>query len=84
MKNGPLFVNLIKTMTAVENEEEMKDLLFGLCTPKEINGIVNRLEIVKQLKKGIPQHKIAKNLGVGVATVTRGSREIKAGRFKNV
>ncbi len=37
---------------------------------------------MKQLKAGIPQAKIAKDLGVGIATVTRGSRQLREGRFK--
>jgi TrpR family trp operon transcriptional repressor len=36
------------------------------------------------LKKGVPQRNIAQQLGVGIATVTRGAREIKMGRFKDV
>jgi Trp operon repressor len=36
------------------------------------------------LKSGIPQHEIAEKLGVGVATVTRGSKEIQKGNFKVV
>jgi Trp operon repressor len=36
------------------------------------------------LKKGISQHEIAGDLQVGVATVTRGSKELQEGRFKNV
>ena len=53
-------------------------------TPKELIEIPNRLLIVKMLKKGAPQQEIAKRIQVGVATVTRGAREIQKGRFNNV
>ena len=43
-----------------------------------------RNKIVKMLKAGVPQHQIAKELNIGVATVTRGSKEIQKGRFKVV
>jgi len=33
------------------------------------------------LKAGVSQREIARRLGVGIATVTRGSREIKAGKL---
>lgn len=62
----------------------MKNLVRGLFTESEVEEFARRIEIVKMIKKDIPQHKIALTLGVGVATVTRGVREIKLGRFKNI
>ena len=62
----------------------MKDFLLGIFTPKELEEIPARLQIVKMLKKGIAQHKVAEKLGVGIATVTRGSKELQKGRFKAV
>ena len=62
----------------------MKHLVRGLFTESEVEEFARRIEIVKMIKKDIPQHKIALKLGVGVATVTRGVREIKLGRFKNI
>lgn len=62
----------------------MKDFLVGILAPKELKEIPMRLRIVKMLKKGISQHEIAEKLGIGVATVTRGSKEIQKGRFKAV
>ncbi len=67
-----------KTKTQIEN------LVLGLFTEGEIEEFAQRLKLVKMLKQGIPQHEIAKKLGIGVATVTRGSKEIKMGRFKYV
>lgn len=64
--------------------QEMGDFLTGILTPKELSELHSRLEIVKMLKLGLPQHTIAAKLGVGVATVTRGSKELQRGRFKNV
>lgn len=62
----------------------MTNFLLGLLTPKEIEEFITRIKIIKMLKEGMPQVKIAKKLGIGVATVTRGSRELKLGRFKNI
>lgn len=75
---------LVKAILNVRGKEEMYDFLQGILTPKELFEIPNRLQIVKMLKKGISQHDIAEKLHVGVATVTRGSREIQKGRFKYV
>ena len=66
------------------DSDEMIDFMKGILTQKELSELSTRLEIVRLLKQGIPQHKIAKKLGVGVATVTRGSKELQQGRFKNV
>jgi len=76
--------NLIQVFLKVDSKEQMEDFLKGLLTPKELLEIPNRLEIIRMLKKGISQHDVAGKLGVGVATVTRGSRELQKGRFKNV
>ncbi len=75
---------LINVLLSIKSKEEMEDFLKGILTAKELLEIPNRLKIVKMLKKGIPQHEIAGNLKVGVMTVTRGSKELQNGRFKNV
>lgn len=84
MVNEKLFGNLIEQLMAIETKAEMEDFLRGILTPKEIEEIPMRLQIVKMLKAGVPQHQIAEELGIGVATVTRGSKEIQKGRFKVV
>ncbi|HXS15185.1 MAG TPA: Trp family transcriptional regulator [Candidatus Saccharimonadales bacterium] len=75
---------LIETLQQAKTEGEMKNLLKGLLTLSEIEEFATRIEIVRLLKKGIGQHDIAKKLNIGVATVTRGSKEIKMGNFKYV
>ena len=60
----------------------MAAMLEALLTPSELQTIATRLEIAERLKAGMTQREIAKQLGVGIATVTRGSRELKAGKFK--
>lgn len=68
----------------IKGRDEMADFLEGILTPKELIEIPNRLAIVKMLKRGISHHDIAGKMHVGVATVTRGSRELQEGKFKNV
>jgi TrpR family trp operon transcriptional repressor len=74
----------IRVLLSIKSREEMEDFLKGILTPKELLELPNRLKIVRMLKKGIAQQEIAQELGVGVATVTRGSMELQKGRFKNV
>ena len=76
--------DLINVLLGIKTGREMRDFLKGILTPKELEEIPTRLAIVRMLKKGIPQRVIAKRLGVGIETVSRGSREIKNNRFKNI
>lgn len=78
------FNDLVTTLLSMKNKAEMTNLLEGILTPKELLEVPMRLQIVRMLQKGIPQHQIAKELGIGIATVTRGSKEIQKGNFKYV
>lgn len=75
---------LIEVLLSIKTKEGLRDFLNGILTPKELEEIPTRLQIVKMLKKGISQHKISEDLEVGIATVTRGSKELQKGRFKNI
>ena len=75
---------LIDLLLNIKTERGMEDFLLGILTPKELEEIPTRLQIVKMLKNGVRHHEIAERLGIGVATVTRGSRELQKGRFKVV
>lgn len=75
---------LVEAFLKNRSKEEMIDFLRGILTPKEIDELSMRLQIVKMLKRGVPHQEIARRLEVGVATVTRGSKELKVGRFKNI
>ena len=63
---------------------EMFEFLKGILTPRELDELATRLQIVKLLKRHLPHQEIARRLKVGVATVTRGSRELQMGRFRKI
>ena len=67
---------LIEHLLKVDNEEAMHAALEGLLTPAEYTEISKRLQIFKLLRAGTPHRKIAETLGVGIATVSRGSRAL--------
>ncbi len=75
---------LIEAFLRQKSKSEMLEFLKGILTPKEFEELVTRLQIVKLIKAGLPHQEIARRLKVGVATVTRGSRELRLGRFKNI
>ncbi len=69
-------VNLIEQ--AVDQEQHQM-LLTMLMTPDERVALVARVNIVCELLKGdLSQRQISQMLGVGVATITRGSNELKS------
>lgn len=76
------FKDFVGLTYSIRDRELLEDLLFGVTTPSERREIGRRIEIVKRLLNGDPQQEIAQDLHVGVATVTRGSRELGKGRFK--
>lgn len=76
------FANFVRLTASIEDEALLDDFLRGITTEKERQELMQRVEIVNRLLAGEAQHKIAQDLGVGVATVTRGSKELASGRFK--
>ena len=72
---------LAQVMFDLKSKQDMVEFLEGILTPKELQELSLRLQIIKKLKAGEPQRKIATDLGVGIATITRGSKEIQNGKF---
>ena len=70
--------DLVNYLLAQQDPEKMEKALLRLLTQSELVDIGNRLKIIEMLEEGIPQRKIAEILGVGIATVTRGSNALKA------
>lgn len=62
---------------AQSSNDELHTVMDALLTSSEINDVSLRLEILMRLKKGETQRSISEALGVGIATVTRGSRQLK-------
>jgi TrpR family transcriptional regulator, trp operon repressor len=76
------FNDFIDLTYSIRDKELLGDFLMAVTTDKERSELVQRVEIIKRLIAGMPQAKIASDLGVGIATVTRGSKELAQGRFK--
>ncbi len=65
-------------LLSATDSEHMTLILKNLLTASEIDEVSKRLQIIKLLRTGMPQRQIAETLGVGIATVTRGSRALKS------
>lgn len=74
-----LFKELYRVVTATKGEGEVTELLEALLTPAERHVLAERWQIVKHLLRGATQREVSTKLGVGIATVTRGARELRYG-----
>ncbi|SEA37201.1 TrpR family transcriptional regulator, trp operon repressor [Desulfuromusa kysingii] len=68
---------LVNHLLAQNSPEAMEKVLRDLLTANELIDVANRLQIIELLEQGLPQRQIADKLGVGIATVTRGSNALK-------
>ena len=55
----------------------IEEFLYSLFTASEADEIAKRWALVKQIANGRPQREIAKDLGLSLCKITRGSRELK-------
>jgi len=65
------------TLSRVKDSALIEDFLQCLLTPAEIADIAGRWALVKALREKMSQREIAKDLGVSLCKITRGSRELK-------
>jgi TrpR family trp operon transcriptional repressor len=68
---------LVNHLLAQESPREMEKALSNLLTAGELDDVAKRLQIFEMLAEGVPQRQIAESLGVGIATVSRGSNILK-------
>lgn len=68
---------LLDHLLSMQERDALEEALRDLLTPAELTEVGNRLQILRMLEAGVPQREIAKQLGVGIATVTRGARALK-------
>jgi TrpR family trp operon transcriptional repressor len=71
------FSDLADTLARTGERELIESFLYCLLTPAEAADIAARWALVKDLERGIPQREIAKDLGISLCKITRGSRELK-------
>jgi TrpR family trp operon transcriptional repressor len=77
MPLSPLKKQLLRTLQSAAHTGQLDAFLEDLLTLKEYQELAVRWEIIRRLAKGDPQRHIADELGVGIATVTRGARMLQ-------
>ena len=82
MSQQPEFQDWQQLMALVQESAQQDQhvmLLTSLMTPDERDVLIARVNIFRELLKGeLSQRQISQLLGVGVATITRGSNELKS------
>ncbi|HYF96780.1 MAG TPA: Trp family transcriptional regulator [Patescibacteria group bacterium] len=71
---------LLELFCNIDDKITMSEVFSNMFTPQEREELAIRLQIFNELMDNKNQRYIARKLGVSIATVTRGSRELKYGK----
>ncbi|MCV5638754.1 trp operon repressor, partial [Escherichia coli] len=75
-KDWQQIIELIRTSMGTQQDDM---LLTMLMSRDERESLISRVNIINELLKGeLSQRQISQMLGVGIATITRGSNELKS------
>ena len=70
---------LYRAILALRTEQECEKFFSDLCTPAELEALVDRWAVVAHLVDGLPYRKIHDLTGVSVTTIGRVARFLMAG-----
>lgn len=70
---------LFEAVMSLESVEECRNFLKDLCTPAELQALVDRWQVVAYLQEGLPYRKIHDLTGVSVTTIGRVARFLSDG-----
>ena len=69
---------LVEVFSRIKGDKNlMNEFLLDILTPAEFEAMALRWQIVKRLNKGEDYRSIIGELGIGMSTVSRGSRELR-------
>ncbi len=77
MSTNP-YHSLLTHLAACHDQSDIEVLLSALLTEKEQHEIANRIRIFDLLEHGATQRDISEQLGVGIATVSRGAKALQS------
>ncbi len=75
--NDAAYLSLVQHLTELTDSQEIDAILAALLTDKELQDIANRVRIFDLLQHGVTQRAISQQLGVGIATVSRGAKALQ-------
>ena len=70
---------LCKALLAMRDVAEMRAFLHDLCTPAELEALVDRWSVVPHVLKGTPYREIHEHTAVSITTIGRVARFLNQG-----
>ena len=70
--------SLLTHLASCHDSSAIDELFTALLTDKEQQEIANRIRIFDLLERGITQREISEQLGVGIASVSRGAKAMQS------
>jgi len=70
---------LFKAVVSLKSVDECRNFLLDLCTPAELQALVDRWQVVELLEQGLPYRQIHELTGVSVTTIGRVARFLSDG-----
>lgn len=70
---------LFEAVISLESIDECRNFFRDLCTPAELQALVDRWQVVAYLEEGLPYRKIHDLTGVSVTTIGRVARFLTDG-----
>ena len=70
---------LYRAVLTLRTEKECRKFFSDLCTPAELEALIDRWAVVAHLEEGLPYRKIHDLTGVSVTTIGRVARFLTAG-----
>ena len=71
--------DLYEAILQLDKLEEVRSFFHDLCTPAELEGLVDRWRVAQMLVENIPYRRIAAETNVSTATVVRVARFLNNG-----
>lgn len=71
--------NLYEAILELKSPEEARSFFNDLCTPGELEGLVDRWRVAQMLVEKVPYRKIAAETSVSTATIVRVARFLNNG-----
>jgi TrpR-related protein YerC/YecD len=70
---------LYRAFLALSSDSECRQFLEDLCTPAELEAMIDRWSVVPLLQQGLPYRRIHEMTGVSVTTIGRVARFLSGG-----
>ena len=71
--------DLYEAVLQLDGLEEVRSFFHDLCTPAELEGLVDRWRVAQMLVQNIPYRRIAAETNVSTATIVRVARFLNNG-----